>query len=400
MLDYENKIKELFDNDPLNLLDVKITPVSINENQRLIESFNEITSFYKKNNKEPELNGEISERKLAIRLQEIKKDFIKKKILKEFDDCNLLGEIKKVNNVQDVLENDPLGLLNVKDDQELFDIKNFKLNNRDKTDFVARRKPCKDFHKFRPLFKDVHKDLKEGQRKILPFKEQDLKEGSFFILKGILVFLEKVNLQTRIFKDKSQGERKRQDNRIRCIFENELESNMYYRSLQKLLYEDGKYVSESNEEALKIFDKNLGSVNKDDKFSGHIYVLKSLSENPEIRNIKDLYKIGFCTTNIKERIKNAKNDPTFLNSEVKVVLDTEIYNFPASKVEDIIQNFFSARRLNIDIADKKGFLVKPKEWFIIPLEIISEAIDLLNRNELSNYQFDLKTNYIKQKNYS
>ena len=396
MIDYENKIKKLFENDPYNLLDVKISINPTEGDKRLTDSFFEIKKFYKKNRREPKLSNDISERRLAVRLEEIKKDLEKKKLLKKYDEFNLLGDVKEIKNIQDILENDFLGILDIKEEEELFDIKHFQ-PDRERADFVARRKPCKDFHKYEPLFKKIHKDLKDGKRKILTFKEQDLKEGSFFILSGIIVYLESVDLKSRTFKDKSQGERKRQDNRIRCIFENERESNMYFRSLQKLLYNDGKYISESNDEALEMFDKNLASVTKDDKLTGHIYVLKSLSENPKIKNIPNLYKIGFCTTDVKERIKNAKNDPTFLNNEVQIILDTEIYNYPPNKIEEIVQNFFSSRKLDIDIADKKGFLVKPKEWFIVPINIISKAVDLLSRGELSNYQFEDKSNSIKQK---
>jgi hypothetical protein len=37
-------------------------------------------------------------------------------------------------------------------------------------DFVARRKPCKDFSKYEQQFKDVQKDLKNGKRKLLEFQ--------------------------------------------------------------------------------------------------------------------------------------------------------------------------------------------------------------------------------------
>ena len=130
-------------------------------------------------------------------------------------------------------------------EDELFDIKNFRLE-KNKTDFVARRKTCKNFEKFKPLFERIHEDLRQNKRKLLDFTERDLNQGRFFILEGIMVYVDKVDLVTREFKDKTQGTRKRQDSRIRCIFENGLESNMYFRSLQKLLYKDGKRVSETN----------------------------------------------------------------------------------------------------------------------------------------------------------
>jgi hypothetical protein len=42
-----------------------------------------------------------------------------------------------------------------------------------------------------------------------------------------------------------------------------------------------------------------------------------------------------------------------------------------NKIENIIQSFFSSNRLDIEIADKDGYLAKPKEWFSVPLGLNS-----------------------------
>ena len=47
----------------------------------------------------------------------------------------------------------------------------------------------------------------------------------------------------------------------------------------------------------------------DDRVTGYIYVLRSLSENPAISRQKDLYKIGFTTNRVEERIANAEHEP-------------------------------------------------------------------------------------------
>ena len=100
---------------------------------------------------------------------------------------------------------------------------------------------------------------------------------------GILLFLEKIEDPViREFNDKSQGKRKRLDPRIRCIFENGMESNMYLRSLGKELYNNGSTVIQSNEEAFKEFNNGFSPVTDEDKATGNIYVLSSLSEKPEI----------------------------------------------------------------------------------------------------------------------
>jgi hypothetical protein len=387
MRNYEKKIEEIINNDPHGLLNVKSASKSITSDQRLEESFLEIVNFYKTHRKEPQEVNEINERKLAVRLKELKKNPEKIKLLKNLDTENILGNAVEYKSVDDILDNDFLGILNIDDYKELFDLKNVKFD-KNKTDFIARRRPCGDFHKFENNFKKIHEDLKNKKRKLLTFKEQDLQEGRYFLLDGLLTFLEKVDLQERTFNDKSQGQRTRKDNRIRCIFENGLESNMYYRSLQKLLYENGKYISETNEEALNLFKKNFANINKEDKISGRVYILKSLSKKPEIIGIKNLYKIGFSKNTAENRIKNAKNDPTFLMDEVEVVDEIIIYNVSALKFENLIQIFFAKRCLDIFVIDSNGNEVKPKEWFSVPLRVIKRAIQLIESGEIVDYIYD------------
>ena len=387
MRNYEKKIEEIINNDPHGLLNVKSASKSITSDQRLEESFLEIVNFYKTHRKEPQEVNEINERKLAVRLKELKKNPEKIKLLKNLDTENILGNAVEYKGVDDILDNDFLGILNIDDYKELFDLKNVKFD-KNKTDFIARRRPCGDFHKFENNFKKIHEDLKNKKRKLLTFKEQDLQEGRYFLLDGLLTFLEKVDLQERTFNDKSQGQRTRKDNRIRCIFENGLESNMYYRSLQKLLYENGKYISETNEEALNLFKKNFANINKEDKISGRVYILKSLSKKPEIIGIKNLYKIGFSKNTAENRIKNAKNDPTFLMDEVEVVDEIIIYNVSALKFENLIQIFFAKRCLDIFVIDSNGNEVKPKEWFSVPLRVIKRAIQLIESGEIVDYTYD------------
>ena len=388
MHNYEKKIEEIINSDPHGLLNIKSASKSITSDQRLEESFLEIVNFYKVHKKEPQEVNEINERKLAIRLKELKKNPEKIKLLKNLDKENLLGNAIEYKNVDDIIDNDFLGILNTEQYKELFDLKNIKFE-KNKTDFIARRKPCSDFYKFEDNFKKIHDDLKNKRRKLLKFKEQDLREGRYFLLDGLLTFLEKVDLQERTFNDKSQGQRTRQDNRIRCIFENGLESNMYYRSLQKLLYENGKYISETNEEALNLFKKNLGNINKQDKISGKVYILKSLSKKPEISSIKNLYKIGFSKNPAEQRIKNAKNDPTFLMDEVEIVDEINVYNVSAQKFEKLIQIFFARRCLDIFIVDSHGSEVRPKEWFSVPLRVIKRVIQLIESEEIINYTYDI-----------
>ena len=169
---------------------------------------------------------------------------------------------------------------------------------------------------------------------------------------------------------------------------------MYLRSLGKELYNNGSTVIHSNEEALDEFNKGFNSVTEKDKPTGNIYVLSSLSEKPEIKSIKDLYKIGYCTTSIETRIDNAENETTFLMAPVKVVSAYKTFNLDPQKFENIIHNFFSERCLDLKVADKKGNYKMPKEWYIVPISVIEEIIQLIINNKHQDYKFDHLSNTI------
>lgn len=395
MINFEEELNRILKEDPLGILKTKVSnPISID--QRLKDSFEEINIFIDENNREPEKTTDIVERKLFSRLSELRKDFQKAMLLKDLDRHNLLAEVKDIETVDDILNNDVLGLLD-DDSESIFNIKNFTFK-KNKTDFVARRRPCSNFSDYVENFKTVQKEIKEGKRKLIIHKESHLKEGRYYVLDGILLFLEKIE-DTRIkeFNDKTQGSRTRNDPRTRCIFENGLESNMYLRSLGKELYSNGSSVIASNEELLEEFSDNFDQIDKDDKATGYIYVLSSLSSNPQIQAIQDLYKIGYSTTSVEERIKNAINDPTYLMGHVKIISSYKTFNLNPQRFEYLIHNFFNDRCLDIEIVDSKNIKKKPKEWYIVPIRAIEQTIELIINNQIHLYEYDLNSKTIIKK---
>ncbi|MEA3554650.1 MAG: GIY-YIG nuclease family protein, partial [Campylobacterota bacterium] len=97
------------------------------------------------------------------------------------------------------------------------------------------------------------------------------------------------------------------------------------------------------------------------------------------------------------RIKNAKNDPTYLMADVKIVEVFEVYNVNPHKLEQLIHRFFSNSCLDIDIIDNKDNIYNPREWFIVPLNIIEKAIELIINGKIINFKYDYKTESILQK---
>lgn len=146
---------------------------------------------------------------------------------------------------------------------------------------------------------------------------------------------------------------------------------------------EGYTVSDNIEEALIGFS----NITSEDAPSGYIYVLKSLSKDPQIKNIKDLYKIGYSETSVENRIKNAVNEPTYLMARVKIVAAFKMYNVNTQKFEDLIHTFFNSACVSIDVIDNNGSRCTPREWFQVPFEVIQQAILLLQSGEIIKYKY-------------
>ncbi|KUY26831.1 MULTISPECIES: GIY-YIG nuclease family protein [Bacteroidota] len=396
-------IDDIFDDDDFGLLDSKAKASSVKtDEERLIDSFEEINSFFVKNNREPNKSS-MSEYGLMAKLKNFRENEAQKKILKPFDRYNLLGyvELEKAT-IDDILnEEDELGLLDSDKDLDIFKFKHTpKPEDRAETDFVAQRKPIKEkeFEKYEVLFQKVHKEIKEGKRKIKPFKniEKNLHVGDFYLMDGILLYLESANLKTEE-KELGSGNRVRTEGRTRTIFENGTYSNMLFRSLGKQIQKNGKLITNTYEKIEQDLFVNTGLLKEEDIQLGWIYVLKSKSSNTQIANIKDLYKVGFARNSVDERIKNAKNEATYLFADVQKVATYKVYNRNADKLEGLLHRFFANACLDIDLFNEKGQRLNPREWFVVPFEVIEEAIQLILNENIVNYEYDPAEKKIKLK---
>ncbi len=316
-------------------------------------------------------------------LQQVVKSFNKDTFIYDM----LLAELKQYNSLDDVLNDDTLGLLD--DDSEgLFDLTHVrKQDERANADFVAHRKPCKDFSKYEPIFKEVQNDLTNKKRNLIEFKQDHLRAGDFYVHNGILLFLEKVDYEKQNIPYKS-GSRVRKDGRTRVIFENGTESNMLYRSLYKALLANGKAVSENVDKVNEKFIEKFSTLNEEDVAAGFIYILKSKSEKREIKEIQNLFKIGYSKIAVEERIKNANQEPTYLMADVRIVMAYRCYNLNPQKLEQLLHNFFGSSCLNIDVFDNDGNRHTPREWFIAPLNIIEQAVHFIITGEIVKYRYD------------
>lgn len=259
---------------------------------------------------------------------------------------------------------------------------------REQPDYVARRKRCEDFHLYELGFKRVHQELKSGKRSLVEYSIQNIRPGTYFLIDGELVYLESLGEVKKDSRARLQG-------RTRCVYENGTESNIQFDTLRRNLNRGG-YIITENEDELDSYFESQFTLSENDRKEGYIYVLQSLSNNAQITEVEDLYKIGFTTQPVKERIANAEQDPTYLMDKVKVITTWNIYNMNPQKLEALIHQFFSAARWNVSLKDQRGDIYTPQEWYMVPLGIIETAISKILDKSIINYRYNPSLKSLEQ----
>lgn len=285
-------------------------------------------------------------------------------------------------DILDVL-NDPL-FDSISDEKKLFDIPQDMRKvieaKRIQPDHYAQRKVCEDFANYEALFKKVHRELKQGRRSLMMIsKTESLEAGRYYFVDGQMLLLESVG-------EMSRAANKMMDARTRCIYENGTESDILLQTLRKNVMAGGFAVTELSESADGFF--SLDDITNEDKVSGYLYVLRSLSDNPIIAGEKNLYKIGFTINTVEERIANAQNEPTYLMAPVKIVETFKIVNMNSQKFEALVHQVFEAVNYHVQITDSNGDVHIPTEWYVVPLEIIELVVEKIMDGTILNYTYN------------
>jgi hypothetical protein len=362
--------------------------------ERIIAGFEEIKRFVEKNGHPPRHgeDGDIFERLYAVRLDRLRALEECRALLSPFDTQGLLVGATNVDAVAaDSMDDDALmaELEGAAGSSDITTLRHVRTSaEKREAEEIASREKCLDFETFKPLFQQVQADLESGARatrrfvKDAGFLKADIQAGQFFILGGQTAYVAEVG---EPFKAPN-GET---DARLRVIYSNGTESDLLLRSLQRALYKDeaGRRITEPS--AGPLFEDQTGD---GDQASGTIYVLRSLSENPLVSANRDiLHKIGVTGGSVERRITNARLDPTFLMADVEIVATYELYNINRAKLETLIHKVFGAARLDIEIKDRFGQPIVPKEWFLAPLFAIDEAVERIRNGSITGYIYDPRT---------
>ena len=358
--------------------------------ERVIAGFEEIQRFVSSHGHLPQ-HGEdrdIFERLYAVRLDRLRAQEEFRALLAPVDHQGLLTESAEPSLGDGEPDLDELraeleGAIGSSDITELRHVRS-SVEKR-AAEEIANRTVCQDFVEFKPIFERVKRELKDGVRHALPFQKleeirlDEIQGNQFFIVQGQIAYIARVGEDFKTQYD-------RRDSRLRVIYDNGTESDLLMRSFQRALHRDETARIITNIDNGPLFTQESA---EDGLASGTIYVLRSKSEQPEIAAHRDvLHKIGVTGGKGEARFANAKLDPTFLMADVEVIATYGLYNINRVKLENLVHRVFDSAQLDIELKDRFGTPVKPREWFLVPLYAIDEAVERIKDGTITGYVYD------------
>jgi hypothetical protein len=359
--------------------------------ERIIAGFEEIQRFVDKHGSAPQ-HGEdrdIFERLYAVRLDRLRALHECRSLLIPTDRQGLLSGKDTVPAVSATAIDDDELLAELKDAAGgggITDLRHVRKSaDKRAAEEIANRTVCEDFEKFEPIFERVKRELKSGIRHTLPVQTLDeirmaeIQKDECFIVHGQIAYVAEVGEDFRTQYD-------RRDSRLRVIYDNGTESNLLVRSFQRALHRDAAGRLITNPDTGPLFAEEPAG---DDLASGTIYVLRSKSDHPVVAANRDvLHKIGVTGSKVETRIANANLDPTFLMADVEIIATYELYNINRIKLENMIHRVFDPAQLDIELRDRFGNPVKPREWFLVPLFVVNEVVERIKDGSITQYIYD------------
>lgn len=370
--------------------------------ERIIAGFEDIQRFYDQHGRAPR-HGEgndIFERLYAVRLDRLRSLEECRTLLLPLDRQGLLAE-GGAPEIPPALDDEALLAelgVEIGGPNDLTNLRHVRsVAEKRAAEEIANRTKCEDFERFKPLFAQVQKDLEAGVRQTRALKQggevkqDEIAQGIFFIVGGQKAYIAEMG-------EEFVTEYDRRDRRLRVIYDNGTEAEVLARSFQRAMHraDDTRRITEPS--AGPLFD----SVRQDgDVESGTIYVLRSKSDHPYVAQHRDVvHKIGVTGGDVERRIANAKIDPTYLMADVEVIATYKLVGINRAKLEHLLHKFFDHVRMNIEITDRFGNPVVPKEWFLVPLFIIDQVVERIRDNSIKDYAYDPATANLIRVDYS
>lgn len=391
-------LAEIFANDEFGLF-ANIKPkAQTNVSFTLLNNFREIEAFVEKHNREPQnsATAPMSEKQLARRLKSMRENTENCKTLAEYDRLQLLDKSisieppKVINTLEDIFQSDEFGLLEI-GDTSILDLVHVQPSqtpvNHYEGELTGSRTSCENFEIYQPVFALLHSRLKDKLIITDRQKSEDIKKGDIFILQGLLCIV--------VDKQEEARQSERKNSRLQIIFENKTKSNMLARSLYSILRKDemSKKILFRSEKDTQYYHSLLFG-----KKTGYIYIVKLQSPKLELAQYHHLYKIGFTSTTVEERICNCENDVAFLESAVIPVMAFECYSLNPHKLETLLHEFLHAQKVKLTLISKNGRSYQPSEWFNVELNVIESIVEKLLDGTISQYRMNNISGKLTTKN--
>lgn len=392
---------DMTDDDILAELGVDLTPKKVRartpREERIIAGFEDILKFREEHGRVPQHGEDRNsfERLYAVRLDRLCGQADCRTLLADMDVHGLLDGVTDAAPIDDLDDSALLAELGIEAPapNDITQLRNVRSNaERSAADEIAGATRCEDFTTFKPRFEQVQADLDAGTRTTRPFvrdlgmSKADIKQGEFFIVGGQIAYVASVG-------DPIAAPNGEVDARLRVVYSNGTESNLLLRSLQRALYKDegGRRVSEPT--AGPLFGDGGGAEEEPDRLpTGTLYVLRSRSMHPTIAAHRELiHKIGITGGKVETRIAGAVDDATYLLADVDVVATYTLHDVHRSRLEALIHRVLGRVRYDVEIPDRFGKPVRPREWFLVPLAIINEIVDRIGDGTLAGMTYDPKT---------
>jgi len=119
-----------------------------------------------------------------------------------------------------------------------------------------------------------------------------------------------------------------------------------------------------------------------------VYVLRSLSEDPQVTALPELHKVGSTCSAAEDRVARAASDTTFLGAPVEIVEEYRVPRGVERKLEAILHRMFAAARADVWF-ERHGYVTaEANEWFAVPFRVIDEAVGLIESDAIVNYEYD------------
>lgn len=269
---------------------------------------------------------------------------------------------------------------------------------------TATYTPCKDFIYYKWMFDSIKQGLRKhkdasGQMvsdlELVPTTgSRQFDIGDAFLSNNSYYLVASMGNSAVAYRTKNNPNGQA---RIRVITDNRNECDLFDSSFRARFntYPDTRRVIGKTIKGINLMidirDKCISYL-KGQPVLGYIYVLRSLSQDPELleyQRTSELLKIGCTTNTIESRIANAEHETTYLEAPVEVLATYECKILTPEQFEKIIHKVLNMRRCNVKLKSKTtGRVYYPEEWFTVSFEVVKEVIERILDGSIVMYKLN------------